>query len=166
MKKNKVFIVLALVFILQLAVPVSIMGLREIAEDSGLQGKMKVEGVFYSAINRSLDFSVSRIVDRKNGTGSYIPVQLDENGYIVGEDRTVVRPSGAYIDLNIYRTQKTEYEKHLLNFIVSENELNRITLSRMGNPAYDDFYVTVSVYEGEVIFKELWEGETKLVEFR
>ena len=43
MKKNKVFIFLALIFILQLAVPVSIMGLREIAEDSGLQGKLKIE---------------------------------------------------------------------------------------------------------------------------
>ncbi len=166
MKKNKVFIVLALVFILQLAVPVSIMSLREIAEDSGLQGKMKVEGVFYSAINGSLDFSVSQIINRKNGTGSYIPVQLDKNGYIVGEDRTVVKPSGAYIDLDIYRTRKAEYERHLLDFVISESELNRLTLSRMSDLSFNDFYVTVSIYEGEVIFKELWEGDTKLVEFR
>ena len=36
MKKNKLFIILALICIFQLAVPVSIMGLREIAENTGL----------------------------------------------------------------------------------------------------------------------------------
>ena len=59
-----------------------------------------------------------------------------------------------------------QVNKSVLNFIISEEELNRLTLSRMGELNYDDFYVTVSIYNGEIIFKELWEGDVKLLEFR
>ncbi len=166
MKKNKMLFVFVFIFIFQLAVPVSIMGIKEFASENGLQGKMKVEGVFYSAIKGTLKFGVSQIIYKKDGTGNYIPVHLDKDGFIISEDRTAIKPSGAYIDLNIYRTRKSEYERHLLDFIISENELNRLTLNRMSDLSFDDFYVTVSIYNGEVIFKELWEGNTKLVEFR
>ena len=166
MKKNKVFVFFALIFGLQLAIPVSIIGIREFASEKGLQGKMKVEGVFYSAIKGTLNFSVSQNINKKGGEGNFTPVHLDENGFIICEDRTAIKPSGAYIDLNIYRTMKSEYDRHLLDFVISENELNRLTLNRMSDLSFDDFYVTVSIYDGEVIFKALWEGNIKLVEFR
>ena len=59
MKKNKLFIILALICIFQLAVPVSIMGLREIAEDSGLQGKLKIEAAWYYEETDILDLTIS-----------------------------------------------------------------------------------------------------------
>ena len=59
-----------------------------------------------------------------------------------------------------------EFEKSRLNFIIPEEELNRLTLNRMSDLNYDNFYVTVSIYNGEIIFKELWDGNRKLVELR
>lgn len=166
MKKNKVFIFLALIFIIQLAVPLSIMGTKEVASENGLQGKMKVSSVWYSALSETLEFNVSQVIYTEDGVGSYIPVHLSEDGYIVCEDRISIKPEGAYIDWDIFSTRRTEYKKHQLDFIISENELNRLTLTRMSDLSIDDFYVTVSIYNGEVIFKELWEGDRKLVEFR
>ena len=79
MKKNRVFIFLAFVCIIQLAVPLSIMGMKEIATENGLQGKMKVEAVFYSALSETLDFELSRYTEKDGSSGSYIPVYLDES---------------------------------------------------------------------------------------
>lgn len=166
MKKNKVIIFLVFICILQLAIPFSIMGLREFASENGLQGKIKVTGVFYSAIKETLDFDVAQAIYSKDGTGYYIPVHLDKNGYIVAEDRISVKPSGSYIDWKIFRDKKDKYNNHELEFFISENELNRLTITRMGNLSFDDFYVTVSIHNGEVIFKELWEKDTLLVKFR
>ena len=163
MKKNKVIIFLVFVCILQLAIPFSIMSIRELASENGVQGKIKVTSVLYSALNETLDFDVD--IYSRDGKGYYIPVHLDENGYIVTENRTSVKPSGAYIDWKIFREKKDKYNNYELNFFIPENELNKLTLMKMGDLSFDDFYVTVSIYNGEVIFKELWEGNRKLVEF-
>ena len=163
MKKNKVIIFLVFVCILQLAIPFSIMSIKELASENGVQGKFKVNSVFYSALKETLDFDVD--IYSKDGKGYYIPVHLDENGFIVTENRTAVKPSGAYIDWKIFREKKDTYHNYELNFFISENELNRLTLIKMGDLSFDDFYVTVSIYNGEVIFKELWEGDRKLVGF-
>lgn len=167
MKKNKVFIFLALIFIIQLAVPLSIISMKEVATENGLQGKMKVEAVLYSALNDTLDFTISRYIEKDGSSGSYIPVYLDENGFVKGESRTSIKPTGPYIDREKHRKHylSHSFEKSLLDFIIPEDELNRLTLSRMSELDYDDFYVTVSIYNGEIIFKELWEGDRKLVEF-
>ncbi len=168
MKKNRVFIFLAFICIIQLAVPLSIMGMKEFATENGLQGKMQVEAVFYSALSETLDFELSRYTEKDSSSGSYIPVYLDENGFIKGKSCTLIKPSGPYIDRGKYTTMYPykDFEKSRLNFIIPEEELNRLTLSRMSDLSYDNFYVTVSIYDGEVIFKELWEGDRKLLEFR
>ena len=166
MKKNRVFIFLAFVCIIQLAVPLSIMGMKEFATENGLQGKMKVEAVFYSALSETLDFELSRYTEKDGSSGSYIPVYLDENGFVKGKSRTFIKPSGSYIDLEKFKPMYHVFEKARLNFIIPEEELNRLTLNRMSDLNYDNFYVTVSIYNGEIIFKELWEGDRKLVEFR
>ena len=166
MKKNRVFIFLAFVCIIQLAVPLSIMGMKEIATENGLQGKMKVEAVFYSALSETLDFELSRYTEKDGSSGSYIPVYLDENGFVKGKSRTFIKPSGSYIDLEKFKPMYHVFEKSRLNFIIPEEELNRLTLNRMSDLNYDNFYVTVSIYNGEIIFKELWEGDRKLVELR
>lgn len=168
MKKNRILIFLAFICIIQLAVPLSIMGMKEIATENGLQGKMKVEAVFYSALSETLDFELSRYAEKDGSSGSYIPVYLDENGFIKGKSRTFIKPSGSYIDLEKFKAMYMyyEFEKSRLNFIIPEEELNRLTLNRMSDLNYDNFYVTVSIYNGEIIFKELWEGDRKLVELR
>ena len=168
MKKNKLFMFLALIFVIQLAVPLSIMGMKEVATENGLQGKMKVEAVLYSALSETLDFEVSRYTENDGSSGNYTPVYLDENGFVKGESRTVIKPSGSYIDREKYRTMYLykAFDKTMLDFTVPEDELNRLTLTRMSELDYDDFYVTVSIYNGEIIFKELWEGDRKLLEFR
>lgn len=166
MKKNRIFIFLTFICIIQLAVPLSIMGMKEIATENGLQGKMKVEAVFYSVLSETLDFELSRYTEKDGSSGSYIPVYLDENGFIKGNSRTFIKPSGSYIDLEKFKPMYHVFEKSRLNFIIPEEELNRLTLNRMSDLNYDNFYVTVSIYNGEIIFKELWEGDRKLVELR
>lgn len=169
MKKNKVFIVLALIFLLQLAVPVSIMGLREVAESSGLQGKLKVNDVWYSLLNETLDFDIEYDIYKDFVTKGYTSVYLDENGFVVSGGNSLVKPSGAYVDREKFRSKNSHYEKHQLSFNVSEAEVHRLTLSSISDKYYDNemnFYVTVSIYEGEIIYKELWLDDTKLLEFR
>lgn len=169
MKKNKVFIVLALVFLLQLAVPVSIMGLREVAESSGLQGKLKVNDVWYSLLNETLDFDIEYDIYKDFVTKGYTSVYLDEDGFVVSGGNSLLKPSGAYIDREKFRTKSSHYEKHQLDFTISESEVHRLTLSSISDKYYDNkmnFYVTVSIYEGEIIYKELWLDDTKLLEFR
>ena len=166
MKKNRILIFLAFICIIQLAVPLSIMGMKEIATENGLQGKMKVEAVFYSALSETLDFELSRYTEKDGSSGSYIPVYLDENGFIKGKSRTFIKPTGSYIDPEKFEPMYHVFEKSQLNFIIPEEELNRLTLNRMSDLNYDNFYVTVSIYNGEIIFKELWEGDRKLVELR
>lgn len=169
MKKNKVFIVLALVFLLQLTVPVSIMGLREVAESSGLQGKLKVNDVWYSLLNETLDFDIEYNIYKDFVTKGYTSVYLDENGFVVSGGNSLLKPSGAYVDREKFRTKSSHYEKHQLDFTISESEVHRLTLSSISDKYYDNemnFYVTVSIYEGEIIYKELWLDDTKLLEFR
>lgn len=169
MKKNKVFIVLALVFLLQLTVPVSIMGLREVAESSGLQGKLKVNDVWYSLLNETLDFDIEYDIYKDFVTKGYTSVYLDEDGFVVSGVNSLVKPSGAYVDREKFRSKNSHYEKHQLSFNVSEAEVHRLTLSSISDKYYDNemnFYVTVSIYEGEIIYKELWLDDTKLLEFR
>ena len=169
MKKNKVFIVLALIFLLQLAVPVSIMGLREVAESSGLQGKLKVNDVWYSLLNETLDFDIEYDIYKDFVTKGYTSVYLDEDGFVVSKGNSLVKPSGAYVDREKFRSKNSHYEKHQLSFNVSEAEVHRLTLSSISDKYYDNkmnFYVTVSIYEGEIIYKELWLDDTKLLEFR
>lgn len=168
MKKNKVFIVLALIFLLQLAVPVSIMGLREIAEDSGLQGKLKVDEVWYSLLNETLDFDIEYDIYKDFVTKSYTSVHLDENGFVISDGTSTAKPSGAYVDREKFRSKNSHYKKHQLSFNISEAEVHRLTLSSISDKNYDNkmnFYITVSIYEGEIIYKELWLDDIKLLEF-
>ena len=98
MKKNKLFIILALICIFQLAVPVSIMGLREIAENTGLQGKLKIEAAWYYEETDILDLTFDKELWRNvYSSNGYAPVYLDENGYITSSGNTKLKPSGPYI---------------------------------------------------------------------
>lgn len=167
MKKNKLFIILALICIFQLAVPLSIMGLREIAENSGLQGKMRVDTAWYYEDDGLLDFGFDDELWRDiYGTG-YTPVYLDENGYITSSGNTKLKPSGPYISRDKVKSGYNDFKKEQLNLLVSEKELHDILFKVICDKPYReiDMYVTVSIFEGEPILKEFWVDGTKLVEF-
>ena len=167
MKKNKVLIILVLIFILQFAVPLSVMGMREIAENSGLQGKIKV-GAWYYEEDYLLDLSFDKKL-RNNiySSDGYTPVHLDENGYIVSSGNTKLKPSGPYLSYDKVNRSSTEFEKERINLLVSEKELHDILLKVVYDESYStkQTYVTASVFEGELFLKELWVDDTKLLEF-
>ena len=167
MKKNKAFIILALICIVQIAVPVSIMGLREIAEDSGLQGKLRVDTAWYyeddGILNLAFDDELWRDI---YGTG-YTPVYLDENGYITSSGKTKLKPSGPYLSRDKMNSEYDDFEKEQLKLLVSEKELHDILFKVICDKPYREIqmYVTVSVFEGEVILKDFRVDGTRLVEF-
>ena len=168
MKKNKVFIFLALIFILQFAVPVSIMDLREIAETSGLQGKMKVEAAWYYEENDILDLTFDKeLWSNVYSSNGYAPVYLDENSYIVSTGNTKLKPSGPYLSRDKVNSRYDEFEKERLNLLISEKELHDILFKIICDRPYREIemYVTVSIFDGEPILKEFWAEGTKLLEF-
>ncbi len=167
MKKNKVFLFLALICILQLAVPVSIMGLREIAEDSGLQGKLKVDTAWYYREDKYLDLAFDKVLWNDIYGNGYTPVYLDENGYVVSSGNTKLKPSGPYLSRDKVNSKYDEFEKERLNLLVSEKELHDILFKVICDRPYREIemYVTVSIFEGEPILKEFWVDGTKLLEF-
>lgn len=167
MKKNKVFIFLALIFIFQLAVPVSIMGLREIAEDSGLQGKLKVDTAWYYEEDEYLDLAFDKALMNDIYGNGYTPVYLDENDYVVSSGNTKLKPSGPYLSRDKVNFRYDEFEKERLNLLVSEKELHDILFKVICDRPYREIemYVTVSIFDGEPILKEFWAEGTKLLEF-
>lgn len=167
MKKNKVFIILALVCILQLVVPISLMGLREIAEDSGLQGKLKVEEAWYYEEKNYLNLTFDKELWNSIYSNGYTPVHLDEKGYITSSGNTPVKPSGPYLSREKTNSRYSDFEFERLNLLVSEKELHDILFNVICDSPYREIemYVTVSVFEGELFIKEFWVDDTKLVEF-
>ena len=167
MKKNKLLIILAFIFILQLAVPVSIMGLREIAEDSGLQGKLKVDTAWYYEEDEYLDLAFDKALMNDIYGNGYTPVYLDENDYVVSSGNTKLKPSGPYLSRDKVNSRYDEFEKDRLNLLVSEKELHDILFKVICDRPYREIemYVTVSIFEGEPILKEFWAEGTKLLEF-
>ena len=168
MKKNKLFISLVLIFILQIAVPLSVMGMREIAEDSGLQGKIKVETAWYYEEKGILDLAYDKELWNNIYTGSYTPVYLDENGYFVSTEKTKLKPSGPYISREKVESRYSEFQEEQMNLLVTEKELHDILFKVICDRPYREIemYVVVSNFDGELFFKEFWVDGTKLVEFR
>lgn len=167
MKKNKIFIVFTLVFILQLAVPLAVMGMREIAEDSGLQGKIKV-GAWYYEEKNLLDLSFEKeLLNNIYSSSGYALVHLDENGYIVSSGNSKIKPSSPYISRYKFNSRFDEFEEERLNLLVSEKELHDMLFKVVCDKAYGtmELYVTASIFEGELFLKELWVDDTKLLEF-
>lgn len=167
MKKNKIFIIFALVFILQLAIPFSLMALREVAEDSGLQGKIKV-GAWYYEEKGILDLSFEKeLLNNIYSASGYALVHLDENGYIVSSGNSKIKPSSPYISRDKFNSRFDEFEKERINLLVSEKELHDMLFKVVCDKAYGTMklYVTASIFEGELFLKELWVDNTKLLEF-
>ena len=168
MKKNKLFIILAFICIFQLAVPLSIMGLREIAEDSGLQGKLKLEAAWYYEEKDILDLTFDKeLWNNIYSSNGYAPVYLNENGYIVSSGNTKLKPSGPYLSRDKVNSRYDEFEKERLKLLVSEKELHDILFKVICDKPYREIemYITVSIFDGEPILKEFWVDGTKLVEF-
>lgn len=168
MKKNKLFIILALICIFQLAVPLSIMGLREIAEDSGLQGKLKIEAAWYYEETDILDLTFDKELWRNvYSSNGYAPVYLDENGYVVSSGNTKLKPSSPYLSRDKVNSRYEDFEKERIKLLVSEKELHDILFKVICDKPYReiDMYVTVSIFEGEPILKDFRVDGTKLVEF-
>ena len=168
MKKNKAFIILILICIVQIAVPVSIMGLREIAENSGLQGKLKIEGAWYYEEDGILDLTFDKEIWRNvYSSNGYAPVYLDENGYIVSSGNTKLKPSGPHLSRDKVNSRYEEFEKERIKLMVSEKELHDILFKVICDKPYREIemFVTVSVFDGELILKDFWVDGTKLVEF-
>ena len=167
MKKNKIFIVFALILILQLTVPFSLMALREIAEDSGLQGKIKV-GAWYYEEKEILDLSFEKeLTNNIYSSSGYALVHLNENGYIVSSGNAKIKPSSPYISREKFNSKYDEFEKERINLFVSEKELHDILFKVVYDKPYQtiEIYVTASIFEGELFLKELWVDDTKLLEF-
>ena len=168
MKKNKAFIILILICIVQIAVPVSIMGLREIAESSGLQGKLKIQGAWYYEVDGILDLTFDKEIWRNvYSSNGYAPVYLDENGYIVSSGNTKLKPSGPYLSRDKVNSRYEDFEKERIKLLVSEKELHDILFKVICDKPYREIemFVTVSVFDGELILKDFWVDGTKLVEF-
>ena len=167
MKKTKATIILALIFILQLAVPLSVMGMREIAENSGLQGKIKVETAWYYEEKELLDLALDDALWRNVYANSYTPIYLDENGYFASTEKTKIKPSGPYLSREKIESRYSEFEKEKLNLLVTEKELHDILFRVICDSPYREIemYVTASNFDGELFFKEFWVDGTKLLEF-
>lgn len=168
MKKNRLLVILSLICVFQLSIPFGVMCVKEFATENGLQGKLKVEYIWYYEDDEELWFQFQNEFYSELDHKRYTSIHTDDEGFLVVGGSSIIKPQGAHLDPDKLPPKRILTEKIRLDLKVSEKELYDILFDGVCDRPYGtmNFYVTVSVFEGELILKEFWVDDTKLLEFR
>lgn len=158
MKKNKLAIILVLVFVLQLLVPFGMISTVRAVYKNGREYKVQLINYTYLAddhmwIEPFYPYYNSRSFDCK-----YVPVSINTSGFMALGEETDEEPEGEYI-LTKHFKGSFAAEMNEVTMAVSEEryiELVGIINQQLNEYKGIDAYVTIKIYKGRMAYSELY----------
>ena len=158
MKKNRLVIILVLVFILQLLVPFAMISTVDAVYKNGTEYKVQLENYTYLADDHMWVEPFYPYYNHRNFDCKYIPVSVNISGFLTLGEKTDEKPQGEYILTKNFKGNFTA-EMNEVTMAVSEErymELVGIINQQLNEYKGIDAYVTVKVYKGRMAYEALY----------
>ena len=158
MKKNKLAIILASVFVLQLLVPFFMISSVRAVYKNGTEYKVQLAEYTYLEDNHMWLEVVGSYYNSRDFVCKYVPVNVNSSGFMALGEETDEKPEGEYILTRNYKGSFAT-EISVVEMVVSEErymELVGIINQQLNEYKGIDAYVTVKVYKGRMAYEALY----------
>lgn len=158
MKKNKLAIILVLVFVLQLLVPFGMISTVRAVYKNGTEYKARLDVYTYLEDNHMWLEAFTSYYNHRSFNCKYVPVSVNVSGFMALGEETDEKPEGDYILTKHFKGSfATEISD--VEMVVSEEryfELVDIINQQLNEYKGIDAYVTVKVYKGRMAYEALY----------
>lgn len=158
MKKNKISIILILVFAFQLLVPFAMISTVNTVYKNGTEYKAQLAVYTYMDDNHMWVEPFNPYYNYRNFNCKYIPVSVNVSGFMALGEETDDEPQGDYI-LTKHFKGNFAAELNEVDMKVSEEryfDLVEIINQQMNEYKGIDAYVTVKIYKGRMAYEALY----------